>query len=79
MKGLWKLVKWAKNKSPLSKELPKMPPLHSNGMTANTLEEKAEMLKEVLFPLRRTPTSPTLVPCPTLRKLTAQRKSRQTK
>lgn len=50
MEGLWELAKWAKNKSPLPKELPKMPLLHSNGMTTNTFEKKKEMLKEVFFP-----------------------------
>ena len=43
--GIWKLARWAKDKSQKPREIPKMPPLRHEGQTAETFEEKAEMLK----------------------------------
>lgn len=48
--GLWRLAKWAKDKSHLPREVPKMPTLQYENSTANTFEEKAEMLKNSFFP-----------------------------
>ena len=48
--GLWKLAKWAKNKSQSAREIPKMPPLILNGQTTSTFKEKSEMLKSTFFP-----------------------------
>ena len=48
--GLWKLAKWAKNKSQSAREIPKMPTLVLNSQTASTFEEKSEILKSTFFP-----------------------------
>ena len=48
--GIWRLPKWAKDKSHKSREIPKMPTLTFNNHSANTFEEKAEMLKGIFFP-----------------------------
>ena len=42
--GLWRLAKWAKEKSNSAREVPKMPTLKY------TFDEKAEMLKSIFFP-----------------------------
>lgn len=48
--GLWRLVKWACIKSQALREIPKMPPSVFNNCTANTFEEKIDMLKASFFP-----------------------------
>ena len=48
--GLWRLAKWAKDKSEKTRELPKMPNLIKDGQIASTFEEKTDMLKQKLFP-----------------------------
>lgn len=48
--GLWKLARWAKDKSQLAREVPKMPTLHFNGQTASTFDEQTNMLKNTFFP-----------------------------
>ena len=48
--GIWKLARWAKDRSQKPREIPKMPPLRHGGQTAETFEEKAEMLKAKFFP-----------------------------
>ena len=48
--GLWRLAKWAKDKSHLSREVSKMPMLKFNDQVADTFDQKAEMLKGVFFP-----------------------------
>ena len=48
--GIWKLAKWAKNKSNAGREVPKMPSLEFNDQKAFTFEEKSEMLKSTFFP-----------------------------
>ena len=48
--GLWRLAKWAKDKSRLSREVSKMPMLKFNDQVADTFDQKAEMLKGVFFP-----------------------------
>lgn len=45
-----RLAKWAKDKIQSAREVPKMPILHFNGQTANTFEEKTDMLKSTFFP-----------------------------
>ena len=70
--GIWKLARWAKDRSQKPREIPKMPPLRYEGQTAETFEEKAEMLKAKFFPppppadLSDIPGSfyPTAVDCP---------------
>ena len=48
--GLWRLAKWAKDKSHQSREVSKMPMLKFNDQVADTFDQKAEMLKDVFFP-----------------------------
>ena len=48
--GLWRLAKWAKDKSHQSREVSKMPMLKFNDQVADTFDQKAEMLKGVFFP-----------------------------
>ena len=48
--GLWRLAKWAKDKSEKTRELPKMPNLIKDGQIASTFEEKMDMLKQKFFP-----------------------------
>lgn len=48
--SLWRVARWAKDKSHLPREIPKLPPLTLNGHTATTFEEKCEMFKTTFFP-----------------------------
>lgn len=48
--SLWRLSEWAKDKSQTAREVPKMPTLKKNGRTAETFEEKADMLRSKFFP-----------------------------
>ena len=48
--GLWRLAKWAKDKSEKPREIPKMPSLTRDDQIASTFEEKTEMLKQKFFP-----------------------------
>ena len=48
--GLWRLAKWAREKSQSPREIPKMPPLKYGDQVAHTFEEKIDMLKEAFFP-----------------------------
>ena len=54
--GLWRLAKWAKDKSDQTREIPKMPNLVRDDQVAETFEEKSDMLKQKIFypPLRPT-------------------------
>ena len=52
---IWRLVRWAKDKSHAPREIPKMPTLCANGVEAKTFEEKIDMLKSYLFPPPSTP------------------------
>ena len=47
--GLWRLAKWAREKSQSPREIPKMPPLKYGDQVAHTFEEKIDMLKEAFF------------------------------
>ena len=44
--GLWRLAKWAKNKSHLHKELPQFPPLRHGDLTTTTFNDKIDCLRE---------------------------------
>ena len=48
--GLWRLAKWAKDKSEKPRKVPKMPSLTRDDQIASTFEEKTEMLKQKFFP-----------------------------
>jgi exonuclease III len=48
--GLWRLAKWAKDKSHLPREVPKMPILKHNDQIAESFDEKIDMFKNVFFP-----------------------------
>jgi hypothetical protein len=47
--SLWRLVKWAKNKSHQSREMFKMFTLRFNDLTIETFDEKTKMFKDVFF------------------------------
>lgn len=44
------LARWAKDKSQSARELPEMPTLSFDGQTADTFEEKINLLKSTFFP-----------------------------
>ena len=48
--GIWRLARWAKDKSHLPQELPQFPALVKEGGMADTFETKVEVLKEKFFP-----------------------------
>ena len=48
--GIWKLAKWARDKSDKPKEIPRLPTLMHEGKTATTFDEQIAMFKEVFFP-----------------------------
>ena len=47
--GLWRLAKWAKDKSDQTREIPKMPNLVRDDQVAETFEEKSDILKQKFF------------------------------
>lgn len=53
-KGLWKLAKWAKDRSQKPKDLPQFPPLkrtqNATDPLASSFEEKTEVLRDKFFP-----------------------------
>lgn len=69
---IWKLARWAKNKSHAPKEIPKMPTLCDGEQSAITFDEKINMLKKHLFPApsepdlsdMENPTYPAELNCP---------------
>jgi len=48
--GIWKLAKWARTKSHLPPELPKMPDLQWNAGIATTANDKAQALSQRFYP-----------------------------
>ena len=49
-RGIWKLARWAKDKSHLPRELPQFPPLKNQGGTATTYQDNIDVLKNHFFP-----------------------------
>ena len=52
---IWRLARWAKDKSHASRKVPRMPTLCANGVEAKTFEGKIDMLKSYFFPPPSTP------------------------
>lgn len=48
--NIWKIAMWAREKSMLPKEVPKLPTLAKDGRKAETFDEKVQMFKEAFFP-----------------------------